>query len=183
MFSESAHVQFVDDAARVGVFQREVAFPIVGTRIDDDAFHGARTIIAGLRSSVAIIVIADHHAAPIRIEQHFAGIEAKAIVRLKRAVSAIAIQLPGAQTGHEDVPVVECFVALRIELNDAAGPGDVHFVEEEQFQRRAVFGEDAKVHAVRISCRADGITTASESIGHGTPVEFSIARVSCTRIH
>src|SRR5262249_57212946 len=67
MARETADVHFVDDRARRWPVKRRVALPVVRGRVDDDAFHRRRCIIARAAGGLTAIALRHNDAATVRI--------------------------------------------------------------------------------------------------------------------
>src|SRR5262249_30217678 len=91
---------------RGGPVERPVAFPVVRTRIHHYALHRRRAIVACLSSSFATVVLRNHHAASVWIEEDFGRIEAHSTRRIERSSHSIAVDLARFHARHEYVPVV-----------------------------------------------------------------------------
>ena len=102
-----------------GLAQRSVALPVVGRRIDNDAFHRCSGVVARPPGGLAIIGFRNDHAAAIRIDQHLVGVEAQSVPR--RPLNAVAVELARSHIGNEGVPVVIGAVGRGIEAQHAAG--------------------------------------------------------------
>ena len=114
----------------------------------------------------ARIIVSVHHRPRIRIDQHFRAVEAQPLLRRVPAMNTITIQLPGAQAGDENVPVVKRFVVFGVESDDSRRFGVGVMIEQQQFECGAVLGEDAEVHAAVVNGCAERVGLAGENIGH-----------------
>src|SRR3954466_1840587 len=94
MAREAADMHFVDDSTRSGPVERRVAFPIVCTRINDDALHRYCGIVAFFSRSFATIVLRNSGAASIWVDEEFGRIEAHSIFRIEWSLNSIAVDLP-----------------------------------------------------------------------------------------
>ena len=130
--SESADVHLVDDGARRGPAQREVSLPVVRARIDDDALHRRRRVVAFASRGLAVVVLRDDHAPAVRVEQDLGGVEPQPALGVRRPFDPIAVDLSRPTPGHEHVPVVVGPVRRRIDP-DYAGRGGVVPIEEQEF--------------------------------------------------
>src|SRR4029450_6200665 len=120
---ESAHVHFVDDRLGRRRFERCVSLPIISTRICHDALHRRRGIVAFLLGSLAIVILWNHRAASIRIEENFGGIETHSTPGIESSVNAITIDLPRFHAGYENGPVGICPVSCGMERGRTLWPG------------------------------------------------------------
>src|SRR5258705_2351389 len=99
--------------------QRHIAFPVIGVRIHDYAFHGGGGIVvSSAGSEVTAVIKRNDYLAPIRVQQHFGRIEAKPPRWVERSMSTISIALSRLQSRYEDMPVVVRAIDRWIELND-----------------------------------------------------------------
>ena len=125
MAGESTDVHLVNDGARGGPAQREVAFPVVCARIDDHAFHCRRRVVARLFRGFAVVVTRDHSPPPIRVDQDLGGIEPQTPLGGPRPLDPVAIDLSRRYFWHEHVPVVVGPVRHWIDRDHAGRTGVV----------------------------------------------------------
>ena len=146
---EAAHVHLVHDRPRRRPLERGIALPVVGTDVDDYAFHCGPGVIARTPRGVATIGLWNHDSSAVGIQENFGGIEAHAAPGIERPVDPITVQLAGSYVRHEHVPVIVRTVGGWIEAHHARGLGVVDPVEQQQLDPGGVSREDAEVDAVR----------------------------------
>ena len=122
MAGEAAHMHLVDDGLRGGPPQRRVAFPVVGGRIDHDALHRGRGVVAGSLGGIAAVVFRNDNAAAIGVEKNLGGIEPQAAGGIERPFDAIAVDLAWPHARDEHVPVVIGAVGRRDRCGSRARP-------------------------------------------------------------
>ena len=144
---EPADVHLVDDGARGGPAQREVALPVVRARIDDHALHRRRGVVALPSRGLAVVVLRDDHAPAVRVEQDLGGIEPQPARGVRRPLDPVAVDLSRRAPGHEHVPVVVGPVRRRVDPDHAGRGGVVLPVEEQEFDARGGPREQAEVDA------------------------------------
>ena len=132
MAGEAAHVHFVDDCVVKRAPQGPVAFPVVGARIDDDALHGVGAILHAILGRQLPVIRVVYDRPRIGIEQHFGCVEAMSLLVRKGSVEPIAVELPGLESRHKDVPVGAGAIGLRIQLKDSSRRGRVRLIEEQE---------------------------------------------------
>src|SRR4051794_29451524 len=118
MTCEAAEVHLVNDRLGKRSPERDIALPIISSRVRDDAFQRRRHVIAGLASCVSITDLRPGDAPSIWIEQHLLRIEPEPSCRVERPCHAISIDLSRSDARHEHVPVMVCAVLPRIEFYD-----------------------------------------------------------------
>ena len=134
---EPTHVHLVHHRPRRRGVQGQVAFPVVRGRIDDDALHRRRRVVAVAARGVAAVTVRDDDAASVRVEQDLFRIEAMPVRRIEGPVDSVPVDLPRPDAGHEHVPVVILPVRPRIDRNHARRPCVVHAIEEQQLDARS----------------------------------------------
>ena len=77
MAGETAHVHLVDDGAGGRPAERRIAFPIVCVRIYYDTLHRGGGVIAAGARGFAAVLFGNNHAAAVRVEENFGGIESQ----------------------------------------------------------------------------------------------------------
>ena len=77
--------------------------PVVGRRIDDDALHRRRGVVARPACGGAAVVPGDDHAAPVGIHQHLGRVKPQAACGGRRPLDPVAVQLPGPDAGYDEV--------------------------------------------------------------------------------
>ena len=101
-------------------------------RVDDDALHGGRRVVAFVAGGFAVVVLGEDDRAGIRIEEELFAIEAKADLGDAGAVDAVAVELAGFHAVDEDVPVVVGAVGRRVDADRSRGLGVVLMIEEQE---------------------------------------------------
>jgi hypothetical protein len=144
---ETSDVHLVDHGGGERPTERGVALPVIGLGIDDDAAHGDLRVVARAARRQTVVLVRHDNGAPVGIEQHLGRIEAKPSRRVDGAGCAVRVDLCGAESGHESVPVVVAPVSRRIEADDARRLGVAYAVEEEKLDRAGLAREDAEVDA------------------------------------
>ncbi len=154
---EAAHVHLVDDR----VVPRRARIAVVAPRerrVDDLALrHAARVVAPILRQVGALTAdaIAEVRIAPgerpddrlrIGIEQQLLRVEAMAVLRLVRAVHAIAVQLPRPRLGQVAVPDLVRLLAQR----DALQLAPPAAIEQAQLDAFRMLGEQREVDALAV---------------------------------
>jgi len=90
-------------------------------------------------------------------------------------MDTITVDLPGLEAGNEDMPVVISAMTLGIKPDHTNGYRIINVLEEKQFHRVGVFGEDAEIHPVLVDGGAKRKTFIFEMIHHSssstTPVD------------
>ena len=142
---EAAHVQLVDDGVKKRTLQRDVAFPVVRLRVGNDALDRNGAVVSRPRGRAPAVALRHRHGLAVGIEQHLRRVEAQAPLGIEGPVRAVAVDLPGAQAGHESVPVVVRPVPRGVERDDGARPGVVRAVEKQELHVRAALRVDAEV--------------------------------------
>ena len=176
MAGEPTDVHFVDHGLRKRPVQRNIALPVIAARIGDHALHRGRAVVARERSIDAAVAVWHDHSLPVRIQQNFARVESQSPLRFERPTSAIAVELPRLNIGHEDMPVVVCPVAPRVERNHHAGPCIVGAIEEQQLDARAAFRKHAEVDALGTDAGAERVRAAG--LGHELHQQAEVYRKS-----
>ena len=157
MAGEPADVHLVDHGLRKRPVERNIALPVIAAGIGDHALHRGRAIVARQRSVDAAVGLRHGDGLAVWVQQHFGRVESQSPLRFERSECAIAIDLADLNTGHEDMPVVVCPVAPRVERNHHAGPCIVGAVEEQQLDARAAFRKHAEVDALRMNAGAERV--------------------------
>jgi|SRR5678810_990071 hypothetical protein len=98
--------------------QRPIASPVVRRWIDDDALHRSAGVITLLMRGRAVVARRHDDRTPVRIQEHFAGVEPAALRWIEGAVHAEAVDLTCLQSGDEYVPIVIGTVGDRVQVYD-----------------------------------------------------------------
>ena len=154
--AEALDVGFVEDGIVPGDRRRGVVFP-VETVVGDDGLEHDGGVVAPVERQVTALradLVAEVRVVPaktrvqgacVRVEQQLVGIEALTLFGQVRPMYAVAIDLSGADAGHEAVP-------------DAIGPfrqGDAFQlaqtarVEQAEFNLVGVLGKQGEIDALR----------------------------------
>ena len=144
---EAGDVHLVDHRGGERPTERGVALPVIGVGIHDDTAHGDLRVLARAARRQTVVPVRHDDGAPVGIEQHLGRIEAKPSRRVERADGAVRVDLSGAESGHEGVPVVVGPVSRRIEADDARRLGVACAVEEQKLDGAGLAREDAEVDA------------------------------------
>src|SRR6476620_10975758 len=92
---------------------------------------------------------------PVRIQEHFAGVEPAALQWIEGAVHAEGVDLTCLQSGDEYVPVVIGTVGDRVKVHDTWRLRGIDVVEQQKIDAGAALREDRKVDAVGGERRAE----------------------------
>ena len=98
MPGEAADVHLVDDGPRRGSFSGVSPSQSYARRIHHHAFHGRGAVVSRLAGGLAGIVLGDHDAAPIGIEQDLVGSK-RSPLGVELPVRPVAIKLARLQRG------------------------------------------------------------------------------------
>src|SRR4029453_11602958 len=123
------------------------------------ALHGDCRVLTWLLGCPATVVRRHRHGLPVGIQEHLVRGEPQALGRVAWPAHPIAVELPGRETRHEDVPVVVRAMPLGIEANDAGGVCRLHVREKQQFHQGGAFGEHTEVHPLRGQGRTERTTS------------------------
>ena len=129
MASKAAHMQLVNHGLGKGPLERQIALPIVPIGIGYDAFHGHSGIVTRPRRSPAVVCFWDGHSKPVRVKQHFLGVEPTSALRVEGPVSAIGVHLAWPKARHKDMPVVMRAMFIGIEWDDPCGLRGILVIE------------------------------------------------------
>src|SRR5262249_37192006 len=154
MMGKSFHMELVYHRLGKRPLERHIVFPVVAFRIGDDALHGCDSIVAGARSSPAIVCVRDGKGDTVRVKQHLLAFTRKSTVWLEGTVCAIGIQLTGLEAGHEGVPVVISAVLIGPKGNYPRRLRSILVIEQEQFNQRRSFRENAEIDTAAADTRA-----------------------------
>ena len=97
------------------------------------------TAVRGLAGPDASVAVGRRDAAPVRIEQQRAGVEAQPVRRRPWPIGPIRVVLAGTDAGHVDVPVRAGPVAIAVQTDDPRRFEVVRAVEQEQVERGGRF--------------------------------------------
>jgi hypothetical protein len=101
MTSEATYMQLVYYGLDKWPLERQVALPVVGTRIGYDGFHRNCGVV-----STSAVSIRNGDRSTIGIQENLISIEAQSTLRLEWAQSSERIDLTRQQVRYEDMPVV-----------------------------------------------------------------------------
>ena len=153
---ETADVHLVNDGARRGQPQRDVALPVVGGRIDDDAPHRSRGVVTGSPRALAAVVPGNNHAPAVGVEQDLGRVEPQTVCGGRRPLDPVAVDLSRPHTGDEYVPVVVGAIRRRIEPDHAERGGVIFALEQQQLDARGGPREQTEVDAAVHDGGAEG---------------------------
>src|SRR5262245_35158639 len=139
MAGEASYVHLVHNSARGGPFWLCVTFPVIGVHIYNHTLHRFRGIVAGLLRGIATVIPWNNDAAPVGIEQHFAGIETHSTWRIEGSFDSITIDLPCLYLRYKSVPVVIGPVSCRIDRNHTCRLSIVDTIKQKEFNTRRAF--------------------------------------------
>ena len=167
-----AYVHLVDDGLGEGPPEGLVAFPVVCRQVRDQALHGDGGVVARGGRGDTVVAGGQGHAAAVGIDQHLVRSEAQPRLRCLRPVDSVAIDLAGAESRHEAVPIVVGPVANGIERDHPCGPRVIDGVEEQQLDSGGTGRIDREIHAVRLRIGPEWVgQAASDGIAHrGVPL-------------
>src|SRR5258705_7267690 len=106
MASKAPHMHLIYDRPVGWPIEWRVAFPIVCTRINDDALQRHRGIVTFPLCRFATVVLGNYRGASIRVNEDFVRIEAHSTTRIKWPLNSIAVDLTCCHTRYEYMPVV-----------------------------------------------------------------------------
>src|SRR5579864_7709399 len=168
MASETGDVHFVNDRLGKGAVERRVPFPVVASRLGDDALEGVGGIVAG-RSSSGAAVVAVGDTLSVGIEQDLLAVVTVSITKIERTVHAKSIELSWSEIGNENVPIVRGPIAVGIQDDDSRGMRVHGAVEQKEFYGESTFRENAEIDAAVEGSGAQGKTLAWKIAGgHGS---------------
>src|SRR6202030_1264908 len=128
--------------------QWRITLPVVDIGVDHHALHGDRIVLTILARRVARISVGHDDGATVRIEDRFGRFEAQTALAIERAVGAICINLPGADAGHKDVPVMVGAMCARIEFDHAHRVRGGGIIEQQEVHLARLPGDYTEVDAL-----------------------------------
>jgi hypothetical protein len=152
MTGEAADMKFIIDGLGKRIPQGGIPLPIIIAQVGYDAFHGRGGVVPGKTSLRSVVTLGDRQGFSIRIQQDLPGIEAQSFSRVKRSGHPVAVDLPGAQTGDEDVPVKVGPVFGRVQGDNPGRTRGIGPVKKEQFHSNGIFGIDAEIDTLGVDC-------------------------------
>src|SRR4029450_13462293 len=129
MFGESAEVHLVHHRTRRTDVQRTIPFPIVASRVDDDAFHGGRRVVAFFGGGVTAEALGHDDTAPVGIEQDFLWIEALTVRRIERSQGSVSVDLTRSHLRNKGVPVGMLAIRHRVDRDHSCRSSIVYAIE------------------------------------------------------
>ena len=169
---EAGDVQLVDHGLRERALQRRIPLPVIGLRIRHRALHGDGRVRARLLGGPAAVARGHRHGLPVGVQEHLVRVEPQAAGGVAWPVHPIAVELPGRETRHEDMPVVVRAMPPGIEADDAGRLGLLHVIEQQQFHQGGALGEHAEVDPLRGEGRPERKTSPGPDgciAQHGLP--------------
>jgi hypothetical protein len=146
---EAGDVHLINHGVRERALQRGIPLPVIRLRIHHRALHGDGRVLARLLGGPAAVARGNRHRPPVGVQEHFVRVEPQAAGRVARPVHPIAVELPGRETRHEDMPVVVRAMPPGVEADDAGRLGRLHAIEQQQFHQGGALGEHAEVDPLR----------------------------------
>jgi hypothetical protein len=130
MTSEATYMQLVYYGLDKWPLERQVALPVVGTRIGYDGLHRNCSVVRAV-----VVCLRDGDRSTIGIQQNPTSIEAQSPLRIEWAQSSVRIDLARTQARYKDMPVVIATV-----LRGGIGDDSLRFerilgVEQQQFHQ------------------------------------------------
>src|SRR5215510_14800766 len=132
MARETANMHFVDHGLGEGSLEWHVPFPVVGTWIGHHALHRLGGIVAGAERCSAVVSIRYRHREAVRIEEDLFAVEKLPLLRRKRPVCTVCVDLARPAIRHERVPVVVGSMTVGSERNDPRGLWSILPIEKQK---------------------------------------------------
>jgi hypothetical protein len=136
-----------------------IPLPGIRLRLRYHALHGDSRVTAWLLGRPAAVVRGNSHGLPAGVQELFVRVESVTSCWFAWAAHPIAVEPPGLETRHEDVPGGVRAMPSEIEANDMGWLCLMYVIEQQQFLQGGALGEDAAVDSLRVQGRTERKTS------------------------